>query len=283
MLLRLFLVAWEISLKNRKLLCCIRSAILVLAIFNFSSFVFAEPTSQLREEFSNLGSQIEELKLDLLSSNLKNLTSSDAGIALLRLDAIESKLRAAVGRLEALEYNFLIVSKEAGKRLQEFEIRLIELESNSDDELNVGKIGKPIDLLEPVEMKNNSAEDIIFMKAIDNFQLRKFSEATHKLRTFIERYPFSTRYAEANFLLGSSFFEINEYDSAANAYLDSFVADPSGENAPRSLVGLAVSLEQINQSEQACLTLKEAKARYSVEVKKILDDMDKDKKLSKCN
>ena len=83
----------------------------------------------MRLELSLIGSQIEDLRLSLVSPEVRSLAPSDAGIALLRLDALEAKLRSTVGRVEALEFHLEILSKDAKHRIYEFNTKLAELEN----------------------------------------------------------------------------------------------------------------------------------------------------------
>ena len=83
----------------------------------------------MRLELSLIGSQIEDLRSSLVSPEVRSLAPSDAGIALLRLDALEAKLRSMVGRVEALEFHLEILSKDAKHRIYEFNEKLAELEN----------------------------------------------------------------------------------------------------------------------------------------------------------
>ena len=100
---------------------------------NFSgSYALAEnQLDSLRLELSMLSSQIEDLRKGLLSPEIRSLNPSDAGIAILRLEALEAKLRAAVGRVEALEFNLQILSKDANNRIKEEFLKLYPLSINN--------------------------------------------------------------------------------------------------------------------------------------------------------
>ena len=83
------------------------------------SKVFAEDVFEsMRLELSLIGSQIEDLRLGLLSPEVRSLAPSDAGIALLRLDALEAQLRSTLGRVEAIEFHLQILSKDAANRMK---------------------------------------------------------------------------------------------------------------------------------------------------------------------
>ena len=105
---------------------------IILTFVSFRSVVVAEDIlGSLRSELSLIGSQVEDLRLDLLSPEVRSLKPSEAGIALLRLDALEAKLRSTVGRVEALEFNLQILSEDASNRILEFKAKLAELEGHN--------------------------------------------------------------------------------------------------------------------------------------------------------
>jgi TolA-binding protein len=250
---------------------------------DFKNYAFAEgPVDSLRLELSLLSSQIEDLRTSLLSPEVRSLAPSDAGIAILRLDALEAKLRATVGRVEALEFHLQILSKDANNRIAEFNSRLIELElektelKNSSKELEVAEISKGI--------KNNlsSDEGLFFDKAFLTYNGGDFEGSTEKFGEFIELYPFSINIAEAQYWLAMSVFQLNEYKKSAKAFLEAFSLAPSGSFASVSLLGLGKSLGQLGQIEQACLTLKELKLRYGSDISNINNDILKTEERLQC-
>ena len=91
-----------------------------------SSALSQDIIESLRSELSLIGSQVEDLRLGLLYPEVRSLAPSDAGIALLRLDALEAKLRSTVGRVEALEFNLQILSEDAQNRISQFKINYLE-------------------------------------------------------------------------------------------------------------------------------------------------------------
>ena len=180
------------------------------------------PVDTLKLELSLLGSQIEDLRSALLSPEVRSLAPGDAGIALLRLDALEAKLRATVGRVEALEFHLEILSKDAKHRIREFGLRLSELEGadmeraqglSKDDKLDK-RVQKPHDEL--------SNETLSFDSGILSINSENYELAIKQFELFLKSYPSSRNIPEAYYLLGFSKLEMGNYKSAANDFLESF-------------------------------------------------------------
>ena len=241
---------------------------------NFSgSYALAEnQLDSLRLELSMLSSQIEDLRKGLLSPEVRSLNPSDAGIAILRLEALEAKLRAAVGRVEALEFNLQILSKDANNRIKEFNTRLLELEGNkyTNPELEKSHNSEKSRLPKNFSGGASSDETLFFDKALIAFDSGEFIEAIEKFKEFLKLYPLSINNVEAHYRLGEANFNANKFKESAREYLKSFSLDPVGAYASRALLGLAVSLGRLGKAKQGCLTLGELKMRHEGDLAEIL-------------
>ena len=238
------------------------------------SKVFAEDVFEsLRLELSLIGSQIEDLRLGLLSPEVRSLAPSDAGIALLRLDALEAKLRSTVGRVEAIEFHLQILSKDATNRMMEFSSKLEQLENkNTRSDL---KLSQKNDEVEKTEEYRDeiSNETLAFDKALLSFTSKDFGTALEYFESFNSLYPQSINIDESYYRLGQTNMALNDSKRAASAFLDSFSRVPSGPFAWKSLLGLAIALGNLGQMEQGCLTLGELKSRFPEKASQNLDQI----------
>ena len=225
----------------------------------------------MRLELSLIGSQIEDLRLSLVSPEVRSLAPSDAGIALLRLDALEAKLRSTVGRVEALEFHLEILSKDAKHRIYEFNTKLAELEnkklfSSSSDGLADHSLEEPLSTAPAQEDIQNvnepSNETLTFDQALLSFNAKDFSSALTSFQSFNELYPQSINVVESHYWLGKTNSELKDYKAAASAFLEAFSLSPNGLFAWKSLLGLAIALGDLGQFDQGCLTLGELKSRF---------------------
>ena len=227
-----------------------------------------DPLEALKLELSLISSQMEDLRLSLLSPEVRSLAPADAGIALLRLDAMEAKLRSTVGRVEALEFHLEILSKDAANRISEFSAKLQELES--PNQLKVPQLSAEDRKVEQSEGNDEglSNETLAFDEAILSFNSQDYEEALLKFKSFNNQFPQSINIAEAFYWLGKTNQELAFFKEAASAFLESFSLAPKGIFAWKSLLGLAASLGGIGQIEQGCLTIGELRERFPESVSK---------------
>jgi TolA-binding protein len=237
----------------------------------------------LRFELSLLSSQIEDLRSSLLKPEVRSLAPNDAGIALLRLNALEAKLRATVGRVEALEYNLRILKKDATHRIREFNLRLSEMEV---------KGGQVLSELEEESYGNDNSENpasdvsnetLTFDKALLSFNGEDYNSSIEQFEAFRQSYPLSINIAEVTYWLGRAKFAIKDLNGAANEYLDAFSLAPFGEFAPKALLGLSSALGSLGQIDQACLTIDELKSRFPIKVDQNLSEIISVEKQLKCS
>ena len=257
---------------------------IILAFGPIQSQVVAEDViDSLRSELSLMGSQVEDLRLGLLHPEVRSLAPSDAGIALLRLDALEAKMRSTMGRVEALEFNLQILSEDAQDRISQFKLKLSELEDRAKvfDEEPISVINKP--KVKGTQFDQISNETLAFDKVLLSFNSKDFETALTHLESFQQLYPQSINIAELHYWLGKTKFELGDTKGSANAFLDAFSLAPSGRFAWKSLLGLAISLGELGQVEQGCLTLEELMARFPNKVVENADQVLVAKEQMKCS
>ena len=142
----------------------------------------------LRVELSLIASQIEDLRVNLSSPDVRSLSPSDAGIAFLRLDALEAKLRSTVGRVEALEFNLKILSKDAEHRLAEFYAKLEAIEEKKKI-LKIKTLSASDESLSSEKFSDVSNETLRFDEALLQYTSGDFESALTGFESFNELYP----------------------------------------------------------------------------------------------
>ena len=76
--------------------------------------------------------------------------------------------------------------------------------------------------------------------------------------------------------------ELADFKRAATAFLESFSQAPNGLFAWKSLLSLAVSLGNLGQMEQGCLTLVELKSRFPQHARQNYDEISSAEEQLKC-
>lgn len=213
----------------------------------------------IRGDISVLSQQLEDLRSELNSTGSTELNVRDAASALVRIDEVSADLRAALGRVEALEIKVQQVIEDGTRRIGDIEFRLSELEGG-DPALNppttpLGGVESQSEVINPERQAFNDAKKAL--EAGDSVA------AASQLAAFLGNFPDGPLTSEARFLQGEALAMQGDYQNAARSYLSGFSGAPDGAFAPRSLYGLSVSLFQLGQGEQACLTLAEIQIRYT--------------------
>lgn len=88
---------------------------------------------------------------------------------------------------------------------------------------------------------------------------------------------------EAYYWLGKSYMEEESYGDAGTYFLKSYKYYPSNEKAPESLLGLAVSLKQLDKKNRACSILDRLGSEYPNRPNEFKEIYDKERSLLKCD
>ena len=234
--------------------------------------------ADIRQELSVLYVEIQRLRSELNTTG-GVAGSSGGGGTLDRVNAIEAEVTRLTALTERLQLNIDSVVRDGTNRIGDLEFRLCELEADCD----IGSLGDTPSL-GGVDVQTGAApapaavapttgeapqtgglavaEQSDFDRAQAAFDEGNFADAALFFETFTETYPGGPLSAEAHYLRGRAEVNQGRLSQAARAFLDSFTAQPDGARAPASLTALGISLAQLGQTDEACLTLAEVGVRY---------------------
>ncbi|VWX54810.1 hypothetical protein [Novosphingobium sp. 9U] len=97
------------------------------------------------------------------------------------------------------------------------------------------------------------------------WEAKFYPEAQQQLKLYLEKYPKSPRASWGRNLLGRSFLDDGNPLEAAKWFVQNYQADKRGERAPDSLLYLAVSMKQLQDTKRACIALSEFGTTYAAE------------------
>lgn len=213
----------------------------------------------VRGDLAVLSLQLEALRTELSATGNTDLSGRDAASALVRIDEVSADLRAALGRVEAIEIKVQQVIEDGTRRVGDLEFRLTELEGGDASLLSaptpLGGTEPQSDVISSERQSFNAAK-----KALDEGD---GAAAAAQLATFLGSFPDGPLSSEARFLQGEALVMQGDYQNAARSYLSGFSGAPDSTFAPLSLFGLSASLFELGQRDQACLTLAEIQIRYA--------------------
>lgn len=98
----------------------------------------------------------------------------------------------------------------------------------------------------------------------------------------ITQYPDSPLAGNAQYWLGESFYVRQIYDQAAVAFLQGYRQYPESAKAPDSLLKLAMTLNQMGEKKEACLTFDEFLKKYPGAQPTILDRANRERAQAGC-
>ncbi len=235
-----------------------------------ASAAFGQSVADVRADLDVLNRQIQELRTALVQSGSGGGLPTAAATPLVRLDQLEAELRRLTNRVEVLGNDVTRIVTDATNRVGDLEFRLTELEGG-----DVSLLARPDPLgggvtapAAPAQVLPENGGDAIateqqdFDAAMAAASAGEHARAAEMLATFLTTYPGGPLSSEAQFRRGEALAATGDDRGAARSFLDAFSGAPEGAFAPPALSGLAESLGQLGQVNEACLTLTEVVTRY---------------------
>jgi len=236
--------------------------------------------ADIRQELSVLFVEIQRLRTELSTTGGAS-GSGASGPTLDRVNAIEAEVTRLTSLTERLQINVDSVVRDGTNRIGDLEFRLCELEPACD----ISSLGETPSLggvtpatgapsggggtiaATPLPTTGGGgglavAEQGDYDRANAAFEAGEFGDAAVRFEAFTETYPGSPLSADAHYLRGEAEVNQGRWSPAARAFLASFTAATDGPRAPAALTSLGVSLAQLGQTAEACITLGEVGARY---------------------
>ncbi len=221
----------------------------------------AETVAELRSELSALSNVVAELARELSSGEAASQPGFD-GSLIDRVERIREELARLTGRTEELEFRIRRAIDEASNRLGDLEFRLTELEGGDTSALPPPRPlgGESPDTEATPELA--AGERAAFDAARAMMDEGDHEGAAQALQQFLEFYPGSPLGGEASLLLGAAHRARGAEADAARTYLNLYLADPEGSDAPPALLALGDSLARLEQREEACVMFDELRTRF---------------------
>ncbi len=109
-----------------------------------------------------------------------------------------------------------------------------------------------------------------------------YDEAEKAFKGFIDKNPQDKLISNAKYWYGKTLYVRSKFDAAAIAFADAFQQDPKGPKAPESLLELAMSLENLNKTPDACATLDSLKSKFPNAALTVRTRADEERQKLKC-
>ena len=175
--------------------------------------------------------------------------------------------------MDVLTNDVIRITEDASNRVGDIEFRLTELEGGDTSVKPApaplgGGVTRP--LPRPVAAAVAPAgagtlavtEQSDFDAAVAAADAGDNAKAAELFAAFLTTYPGGPLSTEAQYRRGEALAAQMNWREAARSYLDAFSGAPQDPLAPHALYKLAVSLGELGQTDEACLTLTEVDSRY---------------------
>ncbi|MGR3342492.1 MAG: tol-pal system protein YbgF, partial [Paracoccaceae bacterium] len=192
--------------------------------------------------------------------------------ALERIDLIEAELARLTAKTEELENRINRVVQDGTNRIADLEFRLIELEGGDVSQIGeMTTLGGDVDnrlVTVPTTAEMTGATELAVSEQGDFDRAKaalddgNFADAAQLFAGFSDTYTGGPLSAEAHFYRGEALFALGDTANAARAYLESFSGSPDSARAPDALYRLGVSLAELGQINEACISLREVGVRF---------------------
>lgn len=231
-----------------------------------------ETLADIRQELTVLYVEIQKLKRELSTTGGAG-TLDLGGTALQRLDAIEAEVQRLTSKNEELEFRIDQVVRDGTNRIGDLEFRLVELEGGDLSKLGdtptlgggeMPEVSTPAATTPetPPETELAVSEEADFRRASEALDAGNFAEAVDLFQSFDDSYPGSPLEAQAHIGRGRALEGTGAVSQAARAFLNAFSGAPDGPHAAEALFHLGRMLGELEQPEEACVTLREIGTRF---------------------
>jgi tol-pal system protein YbgF len=99
-------------------------------------------------------------------------------------------------------------------------------------------------------------------RAFDLLREANYEDAGTAFQTFIAKNPQDKLIDNAKYWYGETLYVRGKFDASAVAFADAYKQNPKGNKAPDSLLKLAMSLENVDKTQDACATLESLKSNF---------------------
>jgi tol-pal system protein YbgF len=240
-----------------------------------SPAVAQETVAGVKAELEVLNGQIEQLRNELVRSSAARGLPADPATALTRLDQLEAELKRLTDRVDVLTNDIDRIVEDASNRVGDIEFRLTELEGG---DVSAGKpepaplgggLTRPRPRPAPPQVTADLSgaplavsEQAEFDAAVAAADAGDNAKAAELFGTFLATYPGGPLSTDAQYRRGQALAAQQDWRGAARSFLDAFSGAPQDPQAPHALYQLALSLQELGQTQEACLTLAEVDSRY---------------------
>lgn len=265
-----------------------RSTLMLVATL-LAAPAFAQSSSDLNDRLSRLERDLNYVQKEVYSGTGKGgAVAGVGGNTEVRFTQLQEELRQIRGQLEQAQYEARAATQALEKYRGDTDYRLQALEQKTqaleaaqaaapaapEAEPSTGETLVPAENAEPASyQKESSAKPAATGKDFPNsnahysyaFKLlneKNYVGSAASFDKFVKKYPSDPLTGNAYYWLGESYYARGDYTRAAEGFRKGFETNPDGQKAPDNLLKLAMSLDKVKRTKEACIVLKQVQGKY---------------------
>lgn len=275
-----------------------RRVLVAACILLIAPTAWAQSNSELMDRISRLERDVNFVQKQVYTganasdpNSMPATTGAGAAALEVRISGIEEQLRAMRGQVETAQFQSGEAARGLQKLKEDMEYRLGALEQAQSAAAVAAQSGAavapaaaetPVAEEPMVEVKPDvpasyqpSAtaapattgadfpdSNAAYNAAFKELNGKNYSAAATKFDDFVRKYPKDPLTSNAYYWLGESYYARGDYTRAAEGFRKGFESNPQGQKAPDNLLKLAMSLDNIKRTSEACIVLKQVVGKY---------------------
>jgi tol-pal system protein YbgF len=203
-------------------------------------------------------------------------TGEGAAQLQVRLSAMEEELRTMRGQVETAQFQAGEAKRDLQKMKEDYDYRLQALEQ-AQSAASMAPVAGEAAAAEPAASasatpaaytpKAATGADFPDANAAYNAAFKKlnakdYSGAATDFDAFVKKYPNDPLASNAYYWLGESYYARGDYTRAADGFRKGFETNPQGQKAADNLLKLALSLDRVKRTSEACIVLGQVVSKY---------------------
>ncbi len=296
-----------------------RRLLVAASILLIAPTAWAQSNSELMDRISRLERDVNFVQKQVYTgaaasdpNGMPVPTGAGSAALEVRISAMEEQLRVMRGQVETAQFASGEAQRNVIKLKEDMEYRLGALEQAQSAAAVSAQTGAASAVVDPAvdPVAEPVAEPVASVKpdvpasyqpapaastgadfpdsnaaynaAFKELNGKNYSAAASKFDAFVRKYPKDPLTSNAYYWLGESYYARGDYTRAAEGFRKGFESNPQGQKAPDNLLKLAMSLDNIKRTSEACIVLGQVVSKYGTSAPRTKERAEAERSRMQC-
>lgn len=296
-----------------------RRALLVMTTFLIAPTAFAQSNGELMDRIGRLERDVNFLQKQVYTGsggqadpNAMPMSGEGNAQVQVRLTQMEEELRSMRGQVETAQFASGEAKRDVQKLKEDMEYRVGALEqaqanaavaANGAAAASAATAGttpaeEPMVAVAPAKSEPASYtpgagekaatgadfpdSNAAYNSAFRQLNTKNYSQAATEFDAFVRKYPNDPLTSNAYYWLGESYYARGDYTRAVDGFRKGFESNPQGQKAPDNLLKLAMSLDNIKRTQEACVVLNQVVTKYGTDAPRTKERAEAERSRMQC-